>query len=170
MSCTCVRTVSIKQGTVAVHLGEMLFHNDVRAHIFLFLLRIALFVSIGVVLHFTQATSVVSSCPALWESMLVILVMKCIRITVCASAVRVINTNSMHVGKCMRLINMTAYTAFFITECATTSKALSSTECMAAAAEATAGHPLIAYVNLLACAWDGAYILSHALYTLLNRL
>ena len=148
----------------------MLFHTDVRAHIFLFLLRIALFVSTGMVLHFTQATPVVNTCPGLWESMLVILVMKCIRLTVCASAVRAINTNSMHVGKCLRLVNMTAYTAFFITECAMTSNALNSHECMLASATATAGHPLIAYVNLMACVWDGAYILSHALYTLLNRM
>jgi hypothetical protein len=63
-----------------------------RAQIFLFLLRMALFVSIGVVLHNAQSTSVISDCPGLWESMLAILVIKCVRMTICSTVVKMLNT------------------------------------------------------------------------------
>jgi hypothetical protein len=139
-----------------------------RAQIFLFLLRMALFVSIGVVLHNAQSTSVISDCPGLWESMLAILVIKCVRMTICSTVVKMLNTGVTQELKHLSLLNLVVDTIFFVTECVMTSKSLNSKECVNSASTTFNGHPMIAYVNGLACVWDGSFILSHVLFLMLG--
>lgn len=140
-----------------------------RTQIFLFLLRMTLFVSIGIVLHGSQSTSVMQACPGLWESMLAILVIKCVRMTICSTIVKMMNGGIAHLElQHLSLLNLVIDTIFFITECVMTSKSLDSKVCVEAASAAFNGHPMIAYVNVLACVWDGGYILSHVLFLMLG--
>jgi hypothetical protein len=139
-----------------------------RAQIFFFLLRMALFVAIGVVLHNAQSTSVIVDCPGLWESMLVILVIKCIRMTICPIVVKLLNTGITPELKQLLLLNLVVDTIFFITECVMTSKSLDSKECVVSASATSGGHPMIAYVNGIVCVWDGSFILSHVLFLVLG--
>ena len=139
-----------------------------RAQIFIFLLRMALFVSIGLVLHSAQSTSVIVDCPGLWESMLAILVIKCLRMTICTTVVRMLNTGIAQELKHLTLLNLVIDTIFFITECVMTSKSLNSQKCVTSASATFNGHPMIAYVNGLACVWDGSFILSHVLFLMLG--
>ncbi len=139
-----------------------------RTQIFLFLLRMALFVMIGIMLHSAQGTTIIRDCPGLWESMLAILVFKCVRMSICSTVVKMLNTGIMHELKHLSLLNLVVDTIFFITECVMTSKSLSSKECVVSAAGSASGHPMIAYVNGLACVWDGSYILSHVLFLMLG--
>lgn len=139
-----------------------------RTQIFLFLLRMALFVTIGVMLHSAQGTTVIRDCPGLWESMLAILVIKCLRMSICSTVVKMLNTGSVHELKHLSLLNLVIDTIFFITECVMTSKSLNSKECIVSASDAFLGHPMIAYVNGVACVWDGSYILSHVLFLMLG--
>ena len=143
-------------------------HALIRAQIFLFLLRMALFVSIGVVLHNAQSTSVIVDCPGLWESMLAILVIKCVRMTICSTVLKMLTTGAAHELKHLSLLNLVVDTIFFVTECVMTSKSLNSKECVISAGSTFNGHPMIAYVNGLACVWDGSFILSHVLFLILG--
>ena len=136
--------------------------------IFLFLLRMALFVSIGIVLHTAQTPAVMRDCQGLWESMLVILVIKCLRMTICSTIVRMLNNGIVHELKHLALLNLVVEIIFFITECVMTSKSLNSKECVDSASKAFNGHPIIAYVNCLTCVWDGCYILSHVMSLMLG--
>ena len=107
-------------------------------------------------------------CLGLWESMLVILVMKCVRMTICSTIVRMLNNGIVHELKHLSLLNMVVDIIFFITECVMTSKSLNSKECVDSASNAFNGHPIIAYVNFLTCVWDGCYILSHVMSLMLG--
>ncbi len=127
----------------------------------------ALFVSIGIVLHNAQSTSVIVDCPGLWESMISILVIKCIRMTICSTIVKMLNTGITQELKHLALLNLVVDTVFFITEVVMTSKSLNSKECVDSASAQFSGHPMIAYVNGLACVWDGSFILSHVLFLML---
>lgn len=142
--------------------------SNMRTQIFLFQLRMALFVSIGITLHSAQSTSVIPDCPGLWESMLAILVIKCIRMTICSTVVKMLNNRASQELKPITLLNLMIDTIFFITECVMTSKSLNSRECVVSASAVFSGHPMIAYVNGLACVWDGCFILSHVLYLMLK--
>ena len=140
-----------------------------RVQIFLFLLRMALFVSIGLVLHSSQtSSSMKKDCPGLWDSMLAILVIKCVRMTICSTILRMLNNGSAHELKHLTLLNLVVDAIFFITECVMTSKSLSSKECVDSAGGPFNGHPMIAYVNGLTCVWDGCFILSHVLFLMLG--
>lgn len=141
--------------------------THMRGLIFLFLLRMSLFVSIGIVLHNAQSTSIIADCPGLWESMISILVIKCIRMTICSTIVKMLNTGITHELKHLSLLNLVVDTIFFITEVVMTSKSLNSKECVDSASAHFGGHPMIAYVNGLACVWDGSFILSHVLCLIL---
>ena len=145
-------------------------HVDIPMHIFLFLIRVSLFTVTGVVLHSTEASSVHRLCPGLWETMAVILVMKCLRLTLCAVAFRLARINgSSHRLRWPAVFDLVMHAFFFITECVFTSRSLNNSECVTAAGEPFDGHPLIAYVNGVSCAWDGCYVLSFALFSILNR-
>ncbi len=140
-----------------------------RAQIFLFLLRMSLFVTISIVLHNTQSTTVSHDCPGLWESMLAILAIKCVRMTICSTIVKMLNNGvAMQEYKHLTLLNLVVDTIFFITECVITSISLNSKVCVESASEAFNGHPMIAYVNGLVCVWDGCYILSHVMFLMLG--
>ena len=138
--------------------------NDMRLHIFLFLLRISLFVAIGIVLHSTENSLVINECPSLWESMLAILCIKCLRLMLCPLAIKVLRKYQ----KPLHYLNIFGYTVFFVVECVTTSQSLNSQDCIKAASLPT-GHPMLAYANGITCVYDGAYIMSHALFAVLNR-
>jgi hypothetical protein len=139
-----------------------------RVQIFIFMLRMSLFIAVGIVLHGAQSTLVIRDCPGLWESMLAILVIKCMRMTICSTVVKMLNNGITQEMKNLSLLNLVVYTIFFITECVMTSVSLNSKECLEAANDTFNGHPMIAYVNCLACIWDGSYILSHVLFLMLN--
>ena len=139
---------------------------DVRMHVFHFLLNLSLSVVVGLVLHKAETTAAVhSNCPALWESMVVILVMRCLRLTLCALWMRISKTRT----RAFHPIDPPLYTVFFITECITASRSLNSAECVAAAGLPFDGHPLIAYAGVLLAVWDGCYVLSLALYAAVQR-
>jgi hypothetical protein len=138
--------------------------NDMRLHIFLFLLRISLFVAIGIVLHSTENSLVINECPGLWESMLAILCIKCIRLMMCPLVIKILRKYQ----KPLHYINIFGYTVFFVVECVITSQSLNTPDCIKAASLPT-GHPMLAYANGITCVYDGAYILSHALFAVLNR-
>lgn len=140
-------------------------HNDIRLHIFIFLLRVTLFVVTGIELHRTEASEVMSQCPGLWESMLSILCIKCIRLTLCPLVFKllIIYQHSLH------YLNVFMYTVFFVVECIETSQSLNSPECVRAISSPS-GHPMLAYVNGITCVYDGAYVLSHALFAILNKI
>ena len=143
--------------------------TQMRTHIFIFLMRMVLFVSIGMVLHSTQSTLVIKDCPGLWESMLAILVIKCIRMMICSTAIKLLHNGTTNRElKYISLLNMAIDTIFFVTECVMTSVSLDSTECVNSASIPFNGHPMIAYVNCLVCVWDGSFILSHVLFLMLG--
>jgi hypothetical protein len=139
--------------------------NDMRLHIFLFLLRISLFVVTGITLHSTENSLVINECPGLWESMLAILCIKCVRLTMCPILLKMLRAYQ----KNLHYLNILGYSIFFIVECIYTSQSLNSPDCVKAASLPT-GHPMLAYVNGLTCVYDGAYVLSHALFSMLNRV
>jgi hypothetical protein len=143
-------------------------HSYMRAQIFIFILRIALFVGICIVLHVTQTTPVRLECIGLWESMLVILVAKCIRMLFCATAVKLLKKDTNAELNRLYLFNLVTDTIFFIIECIMTSTSLDSKKCVIEASLLFSGHPMIMYVNCLACIWDGAFILSHVLFLMLG--
>jgi hypothetical protein len=136
--------------------------NDARSQIFIFLLNVCLFIVTGIVLHKSEATAVVRLCPTLWESMALILGMKCLRLTLCAIVLRVMRGAS-RVNK-TNPVDLIMSSAFFVTECVTTSRSLNTDACVKAASDPFDGHPLIAYVNGISAVWDGCYVLSYALF------
>jgi hypothetical protein len=143
-------------------------HSYMRAQIFIFILRIVLLVGICIVLHLTQTTLVRLECAGLWESMLVILVAKCIRMLFCVTAVKLLKRDTHVELNRLYLFNLVIDTAFFTTECVMTSKSLNSEQCVVEANKVFGGHPMIMYVNSLACFWDGSFILSHVLFLMLG--
>ena len=54
----------------------MIPQGDMVLYVFVFLLRVSLFVITGIVLHQTDGGPVLRFCPVLWESMATILVVK----------------------------------------------------------------------------------------------
>jgi hypothetical protein len=145
-----------------------MIQGDIMLYVFLFLLRVCLFTVTGIVLHSTEATRVVHECPALWETMAITLVAKCLRLTLCAVAFKVINRNPPRT-KGFAPFDLVIHMGFFVSEVIVTSRSLNMPECVAAASEAFDGHPLIMYVNGISCAWDGCYILACALFVVLNK-
>jgi hypothetical protein len=139
-----------------------------RAQIFIFMLRMALLNGISIVLHMTQSTTVPVDCPGLWESMLVILVAKCLRMFLCTTVVKLLNSGTTRELQHIYLLNLVVDTAFFVTECVMTSKSLDSPQCVISAGLPFGGHPMIMYVNCLACIWDGSFIFSHILFLMLG--
>ena len=146
----------------------MLQHDYMRAQIFIFILRAVLFAGIGIVLHSTQTTAVISDCPGLWESMLVILVTKCIRMALCTTVFKMLGNGSVRTMRRVYLLNFVVDTAFFIVECTLTSRSLNTSLCVISAGLVFGGHPMIMYLNFLACVWDGSFILSHVLFLMLG--
>jgi hypothetical protein len=144
----------------------MFMKNDVRSQIFLFLLNVCLFIVTGIVLHKCEATDVIRLCSGLWESMALILAVKCLRVTLCAIVFKLMRGDS-RAGK-INPLDLIMYTVFFVIECVTTSRALNTDSCVSAASEPLDGHPLIAYVNGVAAVWDGCYILSHVLFVVIK--
>ena len=138
--------------------------NDMRLHIFLFLLRISLFTATGIMLHHNDGPQVIMHCGGLWESMLAILCIKCVRLTLFPLMLRAfkIYQRGLHHA------NIFMYAIFFVVECTITSQSLNSPECVAASSRPD-GHPMLAYVNGITCVYDGAYLLSHVLFTILNH-
>ena len=140
-----------------------------RTQIFIFLMRMALFTSIGVVLHNTQSSMVMKDCPGLWESMLAILVIKCVRMVICSTVVKLLHNGTTHKElKYISLLNLSIDAIFFITEIVMTSRSLDSKQCVESAGVPFNGHPMIAYVNGLVCVWDGSFILAHVLFLMLG--
>ena len=140
--------------------------SDVRMHIFHFLLNISLSVVVVVVLHKAETMPIVHrECPALWESMVVILIMRCLRLTLCAMWIKFAKRGQL----AFHPIDPPLYTVFFITECITASRSLNSVDCVTAAGLPFDGHPLIAYVGVLLAVWDGCYVLSLALFAAVQR-
>ena len=138
--------------------------NDIRLHIFIFLLRVILFVVTGIELHRTEASVVLDHCPGLWESMLTFLCVKCIRLTLCPLVFKLLMTYQ----RSLHCLNILMYTLFFVVECIETSQSLNSPECVQAISRPS-GHPMLAYINGVTCVYDGAYVLSHALFAILNK-
>ena len=141
--------------------------GDIQIHIFIFLLNISQFAVTGIVLHCTEATLVILRCEGLWESMLFVLILKCIRLLVCSAVFKFIQIKRGKKGP--DPLNLVLYTSFFVIECITTSRALNSQACLEATRNAFNGPPMISYVNGLLCVWDGCYVLSHVLYILLIK-
>ncbi len=125
-----------------------------------------LFVVTGIVLHATYATgSIFAVCPGLWESMTLMLSLKCVRITLCKITMHRFDVHP----KISDYFDMLFHLIHFCVECVITSFALNSSECVNVMASPFGGHPMIAYVNGLWCAWDGCLALSVALYATINR-
>ena len=139
----------------------MNLQGDAMLYTFLFLLRVSLFIVTGVILHQTDGGPVLQYCPALWESMATILIAKCLRVTVCAIAIRFMRNKRR---KGFEPLDFIAHMAFFITECLTTSRALNTAECIT-----SAGAQSAAYVNGLTCVWDGCYVLACVLHAILQK-
>lgn len=102
----------------------MLPNTNIRSNIFLFLLDISLFTATGIVLHKCEATTVIRLCPGLWETMALILIIKCLRVTLCAVAFKLMRGESR--AKAINPLDLVIYTVFFVTECVTTSRALNT--------------------------------------------
>ncbi len=144
-----------------------MFHGDFILYTFVFFIRVSLFVATGIVLHQTDGGPVLQACPILWESMATVLIMKCIRVTVCAIAIKLMHSTP-NKRKGFEPLDLIIHIVFFVLECITTSRALNTPECIVAASKQSGG-PLIAYVNGISCVWDGCYILACALYAVVNK-
>ena len=143
-----------------------MFQGDIKLHVFVFFLRVCLFVVTGLVLHLTHATPFIfTACPGLWESMTVILSLKCVRITLCKATMTLfdLRTNASD------YFDMVMHFVYFCIECGVASHSLNSSECVSVMATPFDGHPMIAYVNGLSCAWDGCLTLSVAMFASVNR-
>lgn len=144
-----------------------MFHrNDTRSQIFLFLLNVCLFIVTGIVLHKSEATDVVRLCPALWETMALILTIKCLRLTLCAIVLKIMRGDAR--ANKSNPLDLVMSAGFFVTECVATSRALNTDACVSAASQPFDGHPLIAYVNGISAVWDGCYVLSYALFVVVK--
>ena len=143
-----------------------MFQGDIKLHMFVFFLRVCLFVVTGIVLHTTHASVyVLKECPLLWESMTLILSLKCIRITLCKVTMYRFEVRT----KSSDYFDMFIHLVYFCTEVTVTSCALNSESCVDVMSSHFSGHPTIAYVNGLSCAWDGCLTLSVALYASIDR-
>ncbi len=140
--------------------------TDLKLHMFVFFLGVCLYTVTGIVLHSTHAVpTIFNDCPGLWESMTLILSLKCIRMTLCAIALHKMDVRA-RVTDCF---HMFIHTVYFVTSCVVTSVSLNSSVCVYAMGLPFGGNPMIAYVNGVACAWDGCVVLSIALYTVIDR-
>jgi len=111
---------------------------------------------------------VLEACPVLWESMLLILILKCMHLTMCAVVSRIMTIRPKRDRGALPL-DLIMHFVFFINECVTTSRSLNSPECISAVGSSFGGgHPLLIYVNGISCVWDGCYILACALFELLR--
>ena len=143
-----------------------MYQGDIKLHMFVFFLRVCLFVVTGLVLHSTQASArVFVECPFLWESMTLILSLKCIRITLCKVTMYRFEIRP----RSSDCFDMFVHLVYFCVEVAVTSCALNSVNCVDVMSSHFSGHPMIAYVNGLSCAWDGCLTLSVALYASIDR-
>ena len=144
-----------------------MIQGDVMLYVFLFLLRVSLFTVTGMVLHRTEASSVIQACPVLWEAMALTLVAKCLRLTLCAVAFKLIRSTPRTRG--FSPFDLIIHMGFFVSEVIITSRSLNTPACVAAASAPFDGHPLIMYVNGVSCVWDGCYILACALFVVLKK-
>jgi hypothetical protein len=143
-----------------------MFQGDIKLHMFVFFMRVCLFVVTGIVLHATSANaSVIVECPFLWESMTVIMSLKCIRITLCKVTMHRFDIRP----RSSYCFDMVVHLLYFCIEVAVTSYSLNSVNCLNAMSSSFGGHPMIAYVNGISCAWDGCLALSVALYASIDR-
>ena len=143
-----------------------MFQGDIKLHVFVFFMRICLFTVTGIVLHATHAHKrVYVDCPALWETMTTILVLKCIRITLCKVTMHRFDIRTKETD----YFDIVVHLVYFIVECVVTSCSLNSPACVDVMSTPFGGHPMIAYVNGLSCAWDGCLTLSVALYASIDR-
>ena len=140
--------------------------TDIKLHVFVFFLRVCLFTVTGIVLHATHAQkSIYVECPALWETMTLILVLKCIRITLCKVTMHRFDIRTKETD----YFDIVMHLVYFIVECVITSVSLNSPACVEVMSSEFGGHPMIAYVNGLSCVWDGCLTLSVALYASIDR-
>ena len=92
--------------------------TDLKLHMFVFFLGICLYIVTGIVLHSTHAVpTIFNDCPGLWESMALILCLKCIRMTLCAIALHRMDVRK-RVTDCM---HMFIHAVYFVTSCVVTS-------------------------------------------------
>ena len=138
--------------------------NDIRLHIFIFILRVALFVITAIALHETDQTLARESCPSLWEMTTGLLCIKCVRLTICPLIFHYFQVYE----KFTEVGTMLMYTIFYVVECIVTSQSLNSSECVKATSVAT-GYPMLVFVSFTVCVYDGAYVLSNALYRIVKR-
>lgn len=135
--------------------------DSVRRVIFVFLLRICHFAFIGIVLHAAHARhELFAECPGLWETMLFILVNKCLHITVCGLILHRFDVRK----KISDYASMVVHAIYFTIECTVTSCSLNSQSCLEVMGAPFGGPPLIAYVNVVSCVWDGCVVLSTAMF------
>ena len=143
-----------------------MYQVDIKLHMFIFMLRVSLFVATGIVLHMTHSSvHVFIECPLLWESMTAILSLKCIRMTICKVTMHRFDIRA----KSSDCFDMFVHLVYFCIEVAVTSCALNSVNCVDVMSSSFYGHPMIAYVNGLSCVWDGCLTLSVALYASIDR-
>ena len=146
--------------------NKPMFDRDLKLHIFVFFLRACLFIITGIVLHATMvAPGILDACPVLWESMTLILSLKCIRITLCRVTMHHFDIRTKSSDYCDMIVHL----VYFCVECTITSCSLNSRHCVEFMSNPFGGHPIIAYVNGISCAWDGCLTLSMALYTSIDR-
>ena len=143
-----------------------MLQGDIKLHMFVFFLRICLFTVTGIVLHATHASSsIFSECPFLWESMTLIMSLKCIRITLCKVTMHRLEIRP----RSSYCFDMVVHLVYFCIEVIVTSCSLNSVSCMQVMSTPFGGHPMIAYVNGISCVWDGCLTLSVALYASIDR-
>lgn len=139
---------------------------DTRLRIFHLLLNVFVFLMTALALHWSESSRDVSeTCPLLWESMLAVLVFRSMRVSMRAIVHRAVTFRD-----CIRIarpLDVILFSIFFVVECVTTSAALNNPDCTHAIGSVFDGHPLLAYSNLLLCVWDGCYILSFALHSVI---
>ena len=97
--------------------------------------------------------------------MTLILVLKCIRITLCKVTMHRFDIRTKETD----YFDIVMHLVYFIVECVITSVSLNSPACVEVMSSAFGGHPMIAYVNGLSCVWDGCLTLSVALYASIDR-
>jgi len=138
--------------------------NDLRLHIFIFILRVALFVMTGIALHETDQPLAREACPSLWEMTIGILCIKCVRLTICPLLFVYFQVYEKYTEFGTTLM----YALFFVLECIVTSQSLNSEVCIKTTS-VTTGYPLLVFVSFTVCVYDGAYVLSNALYRIVKR-
>lgn len=140
--------------------------SDLKLYLFVFLLRLCLFVVIGIVLHSTNGVPhFCAACPGLWESMTMILSAKCVRMTICRAAMHRFEIRI----KTSDCVDMFVHFVYFCVECVLTSVSLNSSACVESMSSSFGGHPLIAYVNGIACVWDGCSTLAFSAFVTFHR-